>query len=401
MVSLRRRSAGWIANRSVVPDSVRAAAGYAAATGDLDVGSLRLKRLVDRRTDRMVADAFMVAESAIAEEFDVAPDTVAFEYDTKLLLPAQLTLGRVYRLARERARDDSGDDPVDSGPWAEDPPPERWAVDTFRVSSEELDPDRLVARGERVTRLVVQALLDGDMRDAINDREFEDFEVTVADRSVDPERAARSAQSALAADLETQFECLPSVIVDTYRDAVAYSEAHQRRDRVFRAHYRAADRGSGEARRAIERDYREGPDPDREFLRESPDLPYIRSQYARVGVIYEAMISLYRAAGIPISDAFERAIVFAIVGAQIWLDDLDDYRDDRAEGQLTPVTAEYVLRETDREACRAVIDVVNTYLDEARTHARVAGSPLTGIAIEYIQRRGDPSVLPGYEALDQ
>ncbi|MFW6436205.1 MAG: hypothetical protein ACOCYZ_01065 [Halococcoides sp.] len=396
MASQRRRLAAWVANRTALPDSVRAAAGYTATTGDVDLGSLRLKRLVDRRTDRMVADAFDVAEAAIAEAFDADPGSVTFAYDTKLLLPAQLALGRVYRLARERA----DGDPVGTGPWAEGPPGDRWTADTFDGNGD-LGPETLVARGERVTRLVVQALLDGDMRDAINDREFEDFEVRVDDEPVDRERAARAAQRALAADLDAQFDRLPDAIYGPYEDAVTYSETHQDRDRAFRAHYRAATHGVPEARTAIEDEYRDAADPEREFLREAPEIPYLQSQYARVGVIYEAMIDMYRAAGVPIAPAFERAVVLAIIGAQIWLDDLDDYRVDRAAGQLTPVTAEYVLQETDRAACRSVLDVVDTYLDCAREHAEAAGSPLTGIAIEYIDRRGDPSVLPGYETIDR
>ncbi|AWB27972.1 hypothetical protein [Halococcoides cellulosivorans] len=396
MVSQRRRLAAWVANRSALPTAVQAAAGYTATTGDVDLGSLRLKRLVDRRTDRMVAAAFGVAEAAIADAFDADPRAVSFAYDTKLLLPAQLALGRVYRLARERA----DGDPVDSGPWADGPPDDPWTIDAFD-GDRDLDPETLVAYGERVTRLVVQALLDGDMRDAINDREFEDFEVSVDGEQVDRERAARAAQRALADDLDEQFDRLPDAIRAPYDDAVAYSETHQDRDRAFRAHYRAATDGVPGAREAIEDEYRDATDPDRDFLRASPDLPYLHSQYARVGVIYEAMIDMYRATGVELSVSFERAVVLAIVGAQIWLDDLDDYRVDRQAGQLTPVTAEYVLRETDRSACRSILDVVEAYLDCAREHAETAESPLTGIAIEYIDRRGDPSVLPGFDALDR
>jgi hypothetical protein len=107
------------------------------------------------------------------------------------------------------------------------------------------------------------------------------------------------------------------------------------------------------------------------------------------------MLDLYRLAGLDIDDEFAKAIVLAIIGAQVWLDDVDDYDDDRAEGQLTPVTAEYLLAPDDEAAYRRVVDVTEQYLDLAKTYATAADSPLTGVAVEYIYRSGDPGVLPG------
>jgi nucleotide-binding universal stress UspA family protein len=110
------------------------------------------------------------------------------------------------------------------------------------------------------------------------------------------------------------------------------------------------------------------------------------------------MLDAYRGIGFEIPDAFGTSIVLAIIGAQIWLDDVDDYRDDVAEGQLTPVTAEYVLAGDDATAYENVVSITERYLDLARAHAEAAGSPLNGIAIEYILRSGEPGRLPGSEA---
>jgi hypothetical protein len=79
----------------------------------------------------------------------------------------------------------------------------------------------------------------------------------------------------------------------------------------------------------------------------------------------------------------------------VWLDDVDDFEADMAEGQLTPVTAEYLVWEDDREAYEAVVDVTTDYLGAAVEHATASDSPLTGIATEYIYLSGDPGVLPG------
>jgi hypothetical protein len=65
-----------------------------------------------------------------------------------------------------------------------------------------------------------------------------------------------------------------------------------------------------------------------------------------------------------------------------------------AEGQLTPVTAEYLLGESDAEAYEAVVDITETYLDRAREAAQSSNAPITGIAVEYIRHSGEPEKLP-------
>ena len=104
---------------------------------------------------------------------------------------------------------------------------------------------------------------------------------------------------------------------------------------------------------------------------------------------------MYAAVGIDLDDAFRRAIVLAIIAAQVWLDDVDDFEADMADGQLTPVTAEYLLAASDREAYRRVVELTDRYASRAREHAADSDSTLVRIAVEYVLLSGDPSVLPG------
>ncbi|MFB6074389.1 MAG: hypothetical protein ABEJ89_05205 [Haloarculaceae archaeon] len=379
-----KTGAGWLAGASAVPTSLRAVFGYYADAGVFDYDSLALKREVDRRTERMIDDVFALVESELAAEFD--RESVSFEYDTKLVLPAQLTLGYVYRAARKRAAGDPVGDDIATGVPAVDP--DEMGPDP------DLPPAEMVRRAEQMTRLAIEALIDGDMRDAINDDEFEDFAVDV---DADPRRVAEIAQSTLETDLQSKLDGLPPVVERTYRDAVEYSEAHQARDEHFRELMTAAAEGDDDARRTIREEYKFADFEERPaiFSDEDLQLAYLRTQYARVGVLYDAMIDLYGLAGLDIEDAFAKAIVLAIVGAQVWLDDVDDYADDRREGQLTPVTAEYFLAPDDEAGYRRVVDVAEQYLDRAKAYATEADSPLTGVAIEYIYRSGHPEVLPG------
>jgi len=351
-----RGTATWLAGRDGLPTSARAVFGFYGDTGVFDLQSLRLKRTVDDVTEAMIRTAFEPVEAAIAEEFGRA--SVTFAYDTKLVLPAQLTLGHLYRTHE--------------------------------------DPERR-ERAEAMTRLAIEALLDGDMRDARNDAEFEDFEVNFSVDEDDRARIAEIAQERLQARVESQFDDFDPTVREAYDWAVEVSEAHQDDDEHFRDLYAAAKDGDDDAREAIRTEYRDAPFegvPD--ALREADlDLPYARTQYDRVGVIYDGMCQMYRSGGFDIGDAFARSIVLAIIGAQVWLDDVDDYHADRREGQLTPVTAEYLLAGSDAEAHARVVDLSEAYLDRAKRAATAAGSPLSGIATEYIYRSGRPEVLPG------
>ena len=410
MTAIPRRLAGWLADREALPTAGRAALGYYAETGVFDRASLQLRRIVDRRMDAMIADAFDPVEDALAQAFDV--QSVEFSYDTKLTLPAELTLGQIYRTARERAVD--GNDPVALSVWADGALDgdvgETDAVGPIRfrepITIEEWEtgpetPQDLVDRGEYLTRLVVAALVDGDMRDAINDAEYDDFEVSIDLEPDDRKRVAEIAQETLQSELEASFERLPGEIREIYDWAVELSERHQDRDPHFRELLADAQAGDRDAGERIREEYRDAPiddlDGEIDLFAGIEELPYLKTQYARVGVIYDGMIEMYRRAGLPVDEAFKRSIVLSIIGAQIWLDDVDDFEADRAEGQLTPVTAEYVLANDEDEAYERIVAVSERYLDLATEFAAETDSPLSGIAAEYIRRSGDPSVLPGHE----
>ncbi|MDS0221383.1 hypothetical protein NDI54_08475 [Haloarcula sp. S1AR25-5A] len=401
-----KTGAGVLADRRRLPTALRAVLGYYADTGVFDAASLSLKSEIDDRTEAMVDDVTDRIEDALEDEFGRPVD---FSYDTKLILPAQLTLGYVYRKARQQAPGDPVIDTIADGV----PKVDETALE--QGPAQDLAPREMVVRAEQMTRLSIEALIDGDMRDAINDDEFEDFEVEFeagegnpskghGERSepwsgseADRRRAAEVAQSALQSHLDGLLADMPPVVESAYQWAVDYSEAHQDRDDHFRELMTAAENGDEDAKTAIRDEYKfaEYDEEPATLTETEKELPYSKTQYARVGVLYDGMLDLYRLAGLDIDEEFAKAIVLAIIGAQVWLDDVDDYDDDRAEGQLTPVTAEYLLAPDDEAAYRRVVDVTEQYLDLAKTYATAADSPLTGVAVEYIYRSGDPDVLPG------
>jgi hypothetical protein len=380
--------AARVADSSRVPTAVRSVLGYYADTGVFDYSSLSLKSEIDDRTEAMMDDVYDRIEDALAEEFGHSVD---FSYDTKLILPAQLTLGYVYRAARTQAETDPVGEEIATGV----PPVEDAVLDGETPT---LTPREQVVRAEQMTRLSIEALVDGDMRDAINDAEFEDFEVDFDADEDDRRRVAEVAQTTLQSHLEGLLDDLPDSVGEAYQWAVDYSEAHQDRDDYFRGLMDDAEAGDEAAMAAIREEYKfaDYDEPPAALSAAEQELPYSKTQYARVGVIYDGMLDLYRLAGLNIDDDFAKAIVLAIIGAQIWLDDVDDYDDDRAEGQLTPVTAEYLLAPDDRAAYSHVFDITEQYLDIAKRYATKADSPLTGVAVEYIFRSGEPDILPGH-----
>jgi hypothetical protein len=388
--SLPRAAAHRLAAVERLPTAQRAILGYYAETGRFDYRALAIKAAVDDALDAILAAAYGDIEDRLAAEFGV--DDVSFEYETKLTLPAELTLGYLYR--RAHARSTPGYDPV-----ADESSRLRSLLAGGSAPSAPANREAraYVERAEEATALIVQALLDGDMRDAINDDEFEDFVVTVPGHpDPDRRRVATVAQTSLQEVVEAAFDRAPDAVREAYDAAVERSEAHQDRDDRFRELLADAREGEPGATERIEREYKFAPVPaEAPFDDRERDLPYLKTQYDRVGVIYDGMLDAYRGIGFEIPPAFGTSIVLAIVGAQIWLDDVDDYHDDVAEGQLTPVTAEYALAASDAEAYENVRDVTHRYFDLARAHAEAAGSPLNGIAIEYILRSGDPSRLPG------
>jgi hypothetical protein len=423
---LLRRAVDRVAGVDVLPTALRAVLGYYVETGVLDLGSLQLRGTVEERVDAIVEAAFRAVERDVAAAFDREPEAVGFDYGTKLTLPAELTLGHVYQRARAastggdpvarvaaldrpsllaRIHDGSGT-PLPDGALGPGVTLEHPAEGPDRAT---LAPSDEVALAEDVTELVVEALVDGDMRDALNDDEFDDFVVAFPVDDADRRRVAEIAQATLRERVEARFAAFPDAVRDAYDAAVDASEAHQDNDDRFRTLLEAARAGepvdtpAGDDRvnasEAIRREYRDASfaTPPAAFAASDLELPYFKTQYRRVGVIYDGMIDMYRAAGVRVDEAFERSVVLAIVGAQLWLDDVDDFEADMAEGQLTPVTAEYLLAEDDRTAYRRVVEATTAYFDAAQRYAAQSDSTLTGLAIEYILRSGDPSVLPGYD----
>ncbi|WP_053948524.1 hypothetical protein [Halolamina sediminis] len=406
-----RRVADRLAGVDALPTPARAVFSHYAAGGSLELRAIRLQQRVEDEIERMIDDAYADVEAALAAEF--GRESVEFSYDTKLTMPVELTLAHVYRRASEAAA--PGINPV-SGRRATDP------ISKFRRRRADSDADSVELVGEtrrarEVAELVVVALLDGDMRDAINDGEYEDFEVDFDLSPADRERVAEIAQEVLQAAVQEQFAAFPDDVRGAYDAAVDRSEAHQDRDPHFRALLADAvaaaeadavdgvtvegdtderERDPATAREALREEYKhaEFEDDPALFDETELDLPYLVTQYGRVGVIYHGMIEMFREAGIELSPEFERAVVLSIIGAQVWLDDVDDFAADVREGQLTPVTAEYLLAGSDAEAYDAVVSITESYLDAARDAAETSDAPITGIAVEYIRQDGEPGKLP-------
>jgi len=401
-------AARWASERGQLPLSLRAVARFYARTGELDLTALRIKSWVDDTLDSFLADAYGAIEAEL--ESELGYDDIDFRYETKLTLPVELTLGYLYR----RGLDDcDGYNPITDEPTRSAGGAIRSLVDGTdparreRLRREASEQVAFVGRVERIARLCTEALLDGDMRDAINDDEYGDFETDVPLDDGERKRAARIAQSRLRERVDAQMSGFSDAVRSAYESAVAESNTHQDDDEYFRELMaRALGEGDGAASAAetpaeaverIENEYKyaafEGEAGT--LTAEEQGWPYCKTQYERVGVIYEGMIEMFRAAGVPIEPSFEHAVVLAIVGAQIWLDDVDDFAADRAETQLTPVTAEYIVADDDAEAYDRVVDISATYLDRAIAYAVDSESILTGIAAEYIYLSGDPGVLPG------
>jgi hypothetical protein len=358
--------------RSRIPATARALVGHLAETKDPRVAAIVLLRNeveseIESMTERLFLsverDLQRARESGELEPVPGAADEQArFDYDTRLVLPAMLTLGRIHVMA--------GDVPIS------------------RIG-EEVDHE-FVARGRETTRNVVRALLDGDMRDAINDDEYEDFETNLRPR----ERVAELAQESLQEGVESWFDGddTPEAVRESYEHAVELSERHQDQDERFRElldrfHESAPDSDEREAiADEIREEYKFAAVEDGQLFGEDSDLPYFATQYARVGILYEDMLNMYEAdLGVELGERFKRAIVLMVVGAQIGLDDTDDYPEDKGI-QLTPVTAELSIAEDAEIGVERIRRIVETCLDRADEYAD-ADDHLTRIAVEYIRQQ--------------
>jgi len=357
--------------RGRVPAVARALASHLAESPDPRVVSVVLLRNeVEAEIESMTEQLFLGVERDLdrareAGELEPAPgaagESARFDYDTRLVMPAILTLGRIHAAA--------GDVPV-----------ARFAGDVDRD---------LVARGRETTRNVVRALLDGDMRDAINDDEYEDFESNLRPR----EAVAEIAQRHLEAGVETWLDRpdTPEAVRKSYDHAVELSERHQDEDDAFRGlldDYLTADGPTAReaAADAIRERYRDADLEDGDLFAADADLPYFATQYARVGILYEDMLNMYEAdLGTELGEGFKRAVVLMVIGAQIGLDDTDDYPEDRGT-QLTPVTAELNLADDPESGTERVRAIVEAYLDRADACAD-PDDHLTRIAVEYIRQQ--------------
>jgi len=357
--------------RGRIPAVARALASHLAESPDPRVASVVLLRSeVEAEIESMTEELFLCVERDLdrareAGELDPVPGAAGgsarFDYDTRLVMPAVLTLGRIHATA--------GDVPV------------------ARLAGE-VDRD-LVADGRETTRNVVRALLDGDMRDAINDDEYEDFESNLRPR----ERVAEIAQRHLEAGVESWLDRpdTPEAVRASYDHAVELSERHQAEDDAFRGllddYLEADDPAAREAAAgAIRERYRDAELEDGDLFEADADLPYFATQYARVGILYEDMLNMYEAdLGTELGEGFKRAVVLMVIGAQIGLDDTDDYPEDRGS-QLTPVTAELNLADDRHSGVERVRAIVEAYLDRADACAD-PDDHLTRIAIEYIRQQ--------------
>lgn len=395
-----RKGAKWVASRDSFPTSVQAVFGYYADSGRFDYSALKLKRYVEETSEKIVSSVFADIETALEQEFQL--EHVEFEYDTKLTLPAELTLGYIYRQVLSESSDEFN--PITRKAKPElfeytrviyDKKRERRRNERLADEAESLI--QRVDHAEAITALIIEALLEGDVRDALNDEEYSDFEVNFAvEAEADQRRVVQTAQEVLQESVEERFDTFPPRVKDAYEEAVEVSERHQTKDPQFRQILKDLKTDESGAQQRLETEYKFASfdSPPDMFGPGELDLPYLKSQYRRVGVIYDGMIEMYRGAGFTINASFKKSIVLAIIGAQIWLDDVDDFHEDRAHDQLTPVTAEYVLHEDQSEAYANVVTTTERYLNLAKRYATESGTTLTGIAVEYIYQSGDPSVLP-------
>lgn len=250
---------------------------------------------------------------------------------------------------------------------------------------------------EDTADMITRALIEGDMRDAINDEEYDDFELrseSLEEKNFTQEEKKEKAeriQEAAWEQVEARLEKFPEQVREEHQKAVDISENHQRDDEeVFRPLFEETDL------QGIKEKYREGEGVSSQeeieelFTEDEQRLDYLETQFERVGVLYNGMFNMYEATGVPengIDENFRKSIIFQIIGAQIWLDDIDDLEEDLENNQLTPVTAELLLTENSQEAYHNIIDLKNQYFDRALEYAEKSSSEMAGIATRYIEQK--------------
>ena len=326
-----------------IPDSLRAVATY-YSHGDMSLrdglNAVRVQLDAADSKDEYLSELFEDVEDELSSKTGSREE---FDYETKLTFPVEITMGR-------------------------------------------LETQNSQQGSEEFSRLLMGLLVEGDMRDAVKDEEYGDFET---DAEMPAETIAETAQQTVLDELQQDLSEYPEGVRDAYEEAVEQSMNHQEEDREFRKLFRDAREQPDQAEQILE-PYRDV-DTESRFSIDWNDteLPFFGSQYERVGVLYDGMFEMYDEAGFEIDDNFRRSMILSTIGAQIWLDDVDDLEDDWREGQLTPVTATMLHQRDSDAAHREINQMKSSYLDEARRYAERSESDLAGIAIDYIDIRGE------------
>lgn len=391
-MGIRHKTAQNIADINSLPSSLRAISGY-YGNGEISLAegkqAIETNLHIEDRKEDFVEKLFIPVEDNLSKEF--GEKSADFDYDTKLTFPAEITLGKIYEDARTEL-------PVDYNILkgkAETPISEKL-VNPFpnkkhrrrreeRIEEKHEDVISGVKAAEEFTDLVIGLLVEGDMRDGINDEEYEDFQTSPA---LPGNEVAYIAQSTLFEELQPKLEVYDDSVREAYERAVDLSMRHQDEDEDFRELFRRAEKSPDKAESTVE-PYKNNTTESRFSLDWSDfELPYFATQYERVGVLYDGMFEMYEEAGIDIGDDFKRSLILSTIGAQIWLDDVDDLKDDWNNTQLTPVNAEILEADTAKQAYEEITSIKDQYLDTAREYASRSGSHLAGIGIEYIDREG-------------
>lgn len=349
------------------------------------LNAIKLQQHISNQKDENLEELFESVESELSSE---TSESVDFFYDTKLTFPAELALGKLYGEARSELPEKYSLTKcgVETGIKGMLNPIGENDSRNIRTENEHQNVLDNVSRAEEFTDLVIGLLVEGDMRDAIQDDEYCDFET---DAQIEGAHLAETAQETLFKELQPQLENYPAEVKEAYEKAVNSGMSHQQEDKDFRRMFEEAQENPDEAEDIV-KPYRNG-NIDASFSLDwsGTDLPFFGSQYERVGVLYDGMFEMYDQAELETEGDFKRSVVLSTIGAQIWLDDVDDLNEDWENGQLTPVTAEILTSQTKEQAYSNIVSMKNQYLDAAREYAVKSKSDLASISIEYINRRGE------------
>lgn len=295
-------------------------------------------------------EALGTVESGVEGEIDIS-------YETKLYMPLEILLGLIYE--RNGYRGDERPDKVE--------------------------------KAEELFRHLAGLFLEIDLRDAVIDDELE--KMKVRGDEVDPERLFEEGREALKRKYYDEgLETYGSEISGIYDRGIKIAMEHQRSQEELEEFMEEARRkNSFDELMSLYRDA----DPENMIGERIEALPYFATQYERVAVLYDAVISMMEELGLGISGEGREAIIYDVIGAQIWLDDVSDLKQDIEDDELTPVTAEVAKASDLEEAEQSIRGLKGLYLDEAREKALETDSVLQEIAVEYIDLKGEEKDISG------